>query len=624
MIERIADAEPFEREFKGLTEFAAVSLGESIQLALLHVGRNEALGFFYYVMELADDAERGRSIDPERYVPLTFTELRKRRGRIAAGDCLTYGTELARVFAGLHARGLVHRDIKPSNVIFVNGVPKLADIGLVSPAASARTFVGTDGIVPPEGPGSTGTDVYALGKVLYELSTGLDRQDFPQLPSGLTGLGDHDALLDLNEIILRACDPSPAQRYRDGAALLADLQRLRAGRPVLAQARWPYALAAVAAAVLGAVGFFAVQKKTATPSPAIATHPTPAAPPTSLAPAPAPQARHVEPAARSLVPADNNASFVVLPLENRSPDPADANFAEGLHEELIASLVRWPDVKVIGRTTALRFRNSRLPWPQFTEWIGVAHVLGGSVRREGDQVRIELEFYRVRDEGRVWTKRYDTALPELFAVQTHVAQELTRVLRARAPDPNFANSKFFTHDAAAFDALLKARRTRDGAAELSRIEAAIAFGEEAVKRDPNYGAAALLLSTSYVTAYRAERDQATRPRFTSPAKRWAETAARLIPGGGADRALAHYYLSVEPDTSRGVPLAQTALRAAPNDAEGALHVRDHVLSRRTSGGGGGRTSSRGHPRSTQSRQTPTRAARARPPATRGGVGALIE
>ena len=73
--ERFADAEPFEREWRGLKEFAAISLGESSQMALLHVGRNDEAGFFFYVMELADDVERGRAIDPANYVPLTLTEV---------------------------------------------------------------------------------------------------------------------------------------------------------------------------------------------------------------------------------------------------------------------------------------------------------------------------------------------------------------------------------------------------------------------------------------------------------------------------------------------------------------------------------------------------------------------
>jgi len=253
---RFSGAEPFEREFRGLKEFAKISLGESIQMALLHVGRNDAAGFYYYVMELADDAERGRTIDPATYVPLTFAEMRTRQGRISADQCVAFGAELARVLAGLHRRGLVHRDIKPSNVILVGGVPKLADIGLVAPVANAATFVGTEGYMPPEGPGSPAADVYALGKVLYELSTGLDRQEFPKLPPSFSSFPDVVMLVGLNKIVLRACDPVAAQRYSDGVALLGDLEKLRTGRPTRRWAPWQLALGVAALIALLVVGWW--------------------------------------------------------------------------------------------------------------------------------------------------------------------------------------------------------------------------------------------------------------------------------------------------------------------------------------------------------------------------------
>jgi tetratricopeptide (TPR) repeat protein len=229
--ERFDDAEPFEREFSGLREFAAISLREDHQLAVVHVGKNDAEGFFYYVMELADDATTGRHINLDRYVPHTL-DLVRRRGRLPAEACITLGVELSQALAGLHACGLVHRDIKPANVIFVDGVSKLADIGLVATTAEARTYVGTDGFIPPEGPGTPAADVFSLGKVLYEVFTGFDRKEYPRLPADLDALPDRKALLELNEIIVRACEPVPGDRYRSAEALLVDLHLLQRGKSI--------------------------------------------------------------------------------------------------------------------------------------------------------------------------------------------------------------------------------------------------------------------------------------------------------------------------------------------------------------------------------------------------------
>ncbi len=223
---------PFEREFSGIQRFEPVSMGEESQVGLLHVGRNDAEGFFYYVMELADDVETGEEIYPERYVPKTLKELRNRQKRLPAKDCLDIGLALTRALAHLHERGLVHRDIKPSNVIFVHGIPKLADIGLVSNIDTSHSYVGTEGFVPPEGPGTAAADVFSLGKVLYEISTGRDRTEFPNLPDDLDEVPDRRALLELNEIVLKACDSDLQRRYASAAAMREDLLLLQAGRSV--------------------------------------------------------------------------------------------------------------------------------------------------------------------------------------------------------------------------------------------------------------------------------------------------------------------------------------------------------------------------------------------------------
>jgi WD40 repeat protein len=223
---------PFDREFAGIQRFEPVSLGQDSQVGLLHVGRNDAAGFFYYVMELADDIEMGDEIFPERYVPKTLKELRARQRRLPAGECLAISLSLARALAHLHVNGLVHRDIKPSNVIFVHGIPKLADIGLVSAIDASDSFVGTEGFVPPEGPGSAAADVFSLGKVIYEISSGRDRNDFPKLPDDLDTLVDRRALLELNEVVLKACDPNLQRRYATAESMREDLLLLQAGQSV--------------------------------------------------------------------------------------------------------------------------------------------------------------------------------------------------------------------------------------------------------------------------------------------------------------------------------------------------------------------------------------------------------
>lgn len=114
----------------------------------------------------------------------------------------------------------------------MHGVPKLADIGLVADLAEAHSFVGTEGFIPPEGPGSIQADVYSLGKVLYETSTGRDRLDFPELPTRIDESEQRTGLLELNEIILRACDHDPAKRYESAQAMHADLLFLQSGKSI--------------------------------------------------------------------------------------------------------------------------------------------------------------------------------------------------------------------------------------------------------------------------------------------------------------------------------------------------------------------------------------------------------
>src|SRR5207302_7408483 len=129
---------PFEREFEGIRRFEPISRLHNSQVDILHVGRND--GCFYYVMELADDQTTGQQINAAQYSPRTLRSEIARRGSLPLEECLQIALALTMALENLHEHGLVHRDIKPSNIIFVNGVPKLADIGLVTQADATISF----------------------------------------------------------------------------------------------------------------------------------------------------------------------------------------------------------------------------------------------------------------------------------------------------------------------------------------------------------------------------------------------------------------------------------------------------------------------------------------------------
>ena len=226
---------PFERELAGLLAVEPISRAHEGLVDILHVGRSADGDAFFYVMELADDVESGEEIDPQNYSPRTLAEVTdgEGRGTLSVEDCARIGVSLTAALSHLHENELIHRDIKPSNVVFVRGRAKLADVGLVANLSDAHSFVGTTGYIPPEGPGTAQADIYSLGKVIYEISTGKDRCEFPALPTFLgETAAEGERLVELNEIVLKACRNDPRERYASAAQMQSDLLVLQNGESV--------------------------------------------------------------------------------------------------------------------------------------------------------------------------------------------------------------------------------------------------------------------------------------------------------------------------------------------------------------------------------------------------------
>ncbi|MEO0447472.1 MAG: bifunctional serine/threonine-protein kinase/formylglycine-generating enzyme family protein [Verrucomicrobiota bacterium] len=222
----------FEREFEAIRRFEPLSRQHAGLVDVLQVGREEP--FYYYIMEVADDLHEGVEFDPDHYTPQTFRATLVENGPMDLGLCSELGARLAEALHFLHQNDLIHRDVKLSNVILVRGEARLADIGLVA-ALGDRSFVGTEGYVPPEGAGTPSADIYSLGMVLYELSTGKDRLDFPDVPTHFRELSDPTRWRRLNEVVCKACARRPESRYRTAEDMAHALRGETQAQPL----RWP-------------------------------------------------------------------------------------------------------------------------------------------------------------------------------------------------------------------------------------------------------------------------------------------------------------------------------------------------------------------------------------------------
>lgn len=263
----------YEREFAGIERYEPLSRNHEGLVQLLQFGRGGSGDpeFFYYVMELADDAGRcsanveeaaQRQRDSsfvERYAPRTLAHDIRLLAPLAFDEVLDLGVRLAEALHFLHSKRLVHRDLKPSNIIFVGGVPKLADVGCVAELDNSLSAAGTVGYMPSEGPSTASADIFSVGKILYEAASGKDRQDFPDLPTELLDR-DNSGLAELNEIWVKACANNPAERYASADQLLEDLNQLRQGKSLRTARlrRRQLSLASGALAIVLAVGAIAV------------------------------------------------------------------------------------------------------------------------------------------------------------------------------------------------------------------------------------------------------------------------------------------------------------------------------------------------------------------------------
>ena len=221
-------------------------------------------------------------------------------------------------------------------------------------------------------------------------------------------------------------------------------------------------------------------------------------------------------------------SIAVLPLVNTSGDPNNEYFSDGLSEELIAVLAKIPELKVIGRSSSFFFKGKSGDSAAIGRKLGVANLIEGSVRKQGDRVRIVAELISAADGRSLWSETYDKELKDVFAVQAEIAKSVAEQMKVKLlgktvrSDAAASSKNPVAHNAVLQSDFYFQQQTAES------IQKAISFAQEAVRLDPNFALAYAKLSQAW-RQYGASFSTDNPEKAYEEARLAAEKAASLAP-----------------------------------------------------------------------------------------------
>jgi TolB-like protein len=261
-------------------------------------------------------------------------------------------------------------------------------------------------------------------------------------------------------------------------------------------------------------------------------------------------------------------SIAVLPFRNVSADEGNAFFCDGVHEDILTTLANIGSMRVISRTSVMRYRDSQKTVPEIGRELGVSYILEGSVQREGSRVRITGQLINARTDEHIWAKNYDRELTDIFLIQAEISKEIAQALQTfLTPDEVALIEREVQVHPAAYDLVLKGRSLRrifDSNPEETLNRSVVLF-QAATEMDPNYAEAWVELAFQHVRSYFASYDR-TEARLNL-AKASIERAMELNPrstevliGMGN-----HYYYGHK-DYGRARSYYERALQRSPNNA----------------------------------------------------------
>ena len=268
--------------------------------------------------------------------------------------------------------------------------------------------------------------------------------------------------------------------------------------------------------------------------------------------------------------APNAASIAVLPLANESGEAAQQYFSDGISEDLITALSQFPGLKVIGRSSAFQFRDSKEDSRSIGAKLGVAHLLEGSVRKSGDLIRVSAELIDAADGSTQWSERYDRPYQDLFALQDEITRAVAEALKTKLlPGAHAAeqSDRPPSGNLEAYNALLQGRFYMSRATEAD-LRKAIEFYTQAITLDPRYARAWTGIAAAWTDIGSGYLEGAPAQEAYAKAREAVDRALALSPDlATAHGARGYLLLIADLDWHGAEAEFRRALELAPNDAQ---------------------------------------------------------